>query len=91
VTNGIVDYEEVYEIDAASFERYRADLASALPFVERWRKPQEDEHLILQPGRWRGTASEPEPAAGRQPSSGSSCRPRRGRRGPSGRRTPLQR
>ena len=56
VTNGIVDYEEVYEIDAASFERYRADLASALPFVERCRNRQEDEHLILQPGRWRGTA-----------------------------------
>jgi hypothetical protein len=56
VSNGMVDYEEYYEIDKPTFERYRADLDSARDFVERARKRQEDERLIVKPGSNRGTA-----------------------------------
>ena len=56
VSNGMVDYEEYYEIDQPTFERYRTDLGSARDFVERCRKRQEDDRLIVKPGRNRGTA-----------------------------------
>ena len=56
VSNGMVDYEEYYEIDKPTFERYRADLGSARDFVERARKREEDDRLIVKPGRNRGTA-----------------------------------
>jgi hypothetical protein len=56
VSNGMVDYEEYYEIDKPTFERYRADLDSARDLVERARKRQEDERLIVKPGSNRGTA-----------------------------------
>ena len=56
VSNGMVDYEEYYEIDKATFDQYRADLGSARDFVERCRKRQEDDKLIVKPGRNRGTA-----------------------------------
>ena len=56
VSNSMVDYEEYYEIDKDTFERYRADLGSARDFVERCRKRQEDDRLIVKPGRNRGTA-----------------------------------
>jgi hypothetical protein len=56
VSNGMVDYEEYYEIDQPTFERYRADLGSARDLVERARQRQEDDRLIVKPGRNRGTA-----------------------------------
>jgi hypothetical protein len=56
VSNSMIDYEEYYEIDKATFDRYRADLGSARDFVERCRKRQEDDKLIVKPGRNRGTA-----------------------------------
>jgi len=56
VSNGMVDYEEYYEIDQPTFERYRTDLGSARDFVDRCRKRQEDDRLIVKPGRNRGTA-----------------------------------
>jgi hypothetical protein len=56
-TNGIVDYSEYYEIDKDSFERYRADLDSALPFVVRCRSRQEDPRLMYQPSTRRGSAT----------------------------------
>jgi hypothetical protein len=56
VSNGIVDYEEYYEIDLLAFEHYRADPDSALEFVERCRMRQMDDRLIVKPGRNRGTA-----------------------------------
>jgi len=56
VSNGMVDYEEYYEIDKATFDQYRADLGSARDFVERCRRRQEDDKLIVKPGRNRGTA-----------------------------------
>jgi hypothetical protein len=56
VSNGLVDYEEHYEIDEASFLRFRDDLATARPFVERCRNRQEDGRLIVEPGADRGSA-----------------------------------
>jgi hypothetical protein len=56
VSNGLVDYEEYYEIDAAAFARYRDDPKAALGFVERCRHREEDQRLIVQPGTKRGSA-----------------------------------
>jgi hypothetical protein len=54
VTNGIIDYCEYYEIDKDMFERYCADLDSALPFVIRCRNRLEDPRLMFQPSTRRG-------------------------------------
>ena len=56
VSNGLVDYEEYYEIDKPTFERYRADLDSALELVQRARRRELDDRLIVKPGSNRGTA-----------------------------------
>jgi len=56
VSNGMVDYEEHYEIDRATFELFRRDPNAALPFVARCKKRELDELLIIQPGTNRGTA-----------------------------------
>jgi len=56
VSNGMVDYEEYYEIDQSTFERYRTDPESARDFVGRCRKREMDDRLIVKPGRNRGTA-----------------------------------
>lgn len=57
VANRMVDYEEYYEIDRATYERYRAEPEAAIPFLERCRKQEVDELLILKPGTDRGVAS----------------------------------
>ena len=56
VSNGLVDYEEYYELDRATYERYLADPKTALPFVQRCRAREEDARLIVKPGSNRGTA-----------------------------------
>jgi hypothetical protein len=56
VANGIVDYEEYYEVDREAFLRYRRDPQSALPFAERCRNRDADDALIIKPGRNRGVA-----------------------------------
>lgn len=56
VSNGLVDYEEYYEIDRATFELFQRDLSVALEFVERCRRRELDQLLIVQPGTNRGTA-----------------------------------
>lgn len=55
VTNGMVDYEEFYEIDRLEFERFMADTDTALAFVERCRRREADDRLIHQPSIERGT------------------------------------
>jgi len=57
VSNRMVDYEEAYEVDRATFERYRADPASALEFVTRCRNRELDHLLRDQPGADRGIPS----------------------------------
>ena len=55
VSNGMIEYEEYYEIDQAMFDQFKADLDSALPFVERVRNRLEDPRLMYQPSTKRGT------------------------------------
>lgn len=54
VSNRLVDYEEYYEIDKDTFERYQSDMCAALPLVERCRQRKADDLLILKPGTDRG-------------------------------------
>ncbi len=56
VSNGLVDYEEYYELDRATYDRYHADPKGALAFVARCRAREEDARLIVKPGSNRGTA-----------------------------------
>lgn len=56
VSLGMVDYEEYYAIDRATFERFEQDLQAALEFVTRARKRELDQLLIMKPGKNRGTA-----------------------------------
>ncbi|BAQ77753.1 uncharacterized protein POS17_6059 [Pseudomonas sp. Os17] len=56
VSLGVVDYEEYYAIDRATFERFEQDLPAALAFVTRARRRELDQLLIIQPGKNRGTA-----------------------------------
>jgi len=55
VSNRMVDYVEYYEIDQQTYERYLADLPSALPFVVECKRHQHDDLLLFQPGSDRGT------------------------------------
>jgi len=57
VSNGLVEYEEYYEIDADAFAHYSKAPKAALDFVERCRKHEEDRRLIYQPGTKRGSAT----------------------------------
>ncbi len=54
VNNGLVDYEEYYEIDRAQFERYRLQPELALDLVMRARRRDADDLLIVKPGTRRG-------------------------------------
>ncbi|PUA44574.1 hypothetical protein C5U62_14375 [Pseudomonas protegens] len=56
VSLGVVDYEEYYAIDRATFERFEQDLPAALAFVTRVRRRELDRLLIIQPGTNRGSA-----------------------------------
>lgn len=55
VSNGMVDYEEYYEIDEAAFETYRIDMKAAMNLVLRCRNREADDLLMIQPGKDRGT------------------------------------
>jgi len=54
VTNGIVDYEENYELTREQYEHFLADHAAALAFVEEARKHEHDDLLMQKPGWNRG-------------------------------------
>lgn len=54
VSNGMVDCEEYYEIDQATFDHFGVDADAALAFVQRCRRREEDDRLIVKPGRIRG-------------------------------------
>ncbi|AZD83093.1 MULTISPECIES: hypothetical protein [Pseudomonas] len=57
VSNRMIDYEEYFEIDKTSFDLYINNPTSALSFVERCRKREVDNLLIIQPGIDRGVAT----------------------------------
>ncbi|MDU8501499.1 hypothetical protein RYB01_20250 [Pseudomonas syringae] len=56
VSNGLVDYEEYYEIDKASFDLFQADLKAADAFAVTCRRRERDDLMIQKPGVKRGTA-----------------------------------
>lgn len=56
VSNGLVDYEEFYEIDRNSFDSFQSDMNVALAFVIRCRKREVDDLLFHKPGSNRGVA-----------------------------------
>jgi len=56
VSNAMVDYEEYYEIDHPTFDRFQKNLEQALAFVSLCRQRKVDELLMVQPGENRVTA-----------------------------------
>jgi hypothetical protein len=55
VSNGVVDYEEYYELDSTRYVELLAHPLSALPFVAECRRRQHDDLLLQRPGSNRGT------------------------------------
>lgn len=55
VSNGLVDYEEFYELSRREYERFLADPKEAARFAEQCRRHTEDDRLIQKPGWNRGT------------------------------------
>ncbi|HEX3298044.1 MAG TPA: HEAT repeat domain-containing protein [Nocardioides sp.] len=54
VSHGLVYYEEYFEIDLPTFERYCADPESAREFVARCDRREMDDRLIFSPTKSRG-------------------------------------
>jgi hypothetical protein len=52
--NGVVSYDEWYEVDGQDFERYRSDPALAFDLVARCKRRELDHLLLIPPGRVRG-------------------------------------
>ena len=55
VSNGIVDYEEYYELTPNQYRQFLRDPADALDFVEACRRREHDDLLLQRPGSNRGT------------------------------------
>ena len=55
VSNGIVDYEEYYEVTAGQFQEFSGDRDAAFSFAESCRRHEQDDLLIQEPGSNRGT------------------------------------
>lgn len=55
VSNGLVDYEEYYEISESQYRLFLADPPSAAQFADSCRRHEQDELLIQKPGSNRGT------------------------------------
>lgn len=54
VRNSLVEYDEWYEVDDDTFERFQADPTLAHEFVARAKRREIDHLLLLQPGADRG-------------------------------------
>jgi hypothetical protein len=54
VSNPYTDYEEYYEVDRPTFDRFAADPAEAREFVDMAQSRELDHLLLLPPGRLRG-------------------------------------
>jgi hypothetical protein len=55
VSNGLVDYEEYYELSQGQYDDFLRDSAAAIEFVEACRRREHDDLLLQQPGNNRGT------------------------------------
>jgi hypothetical protein len=54
VRNSMVEYEESYEVDRGTFDRYEAEPTLAHDFVEKAKRRELDHLLLLPPGADRG-------------------------------------
>lgn len=57
VSNGLVDYEEYYRLDAILMAALEQQLRPITSFVEECRKHDHDDKLIVEPGSLRGSPS----------------------------------
>ncbi|WP_081292887.1 hypothetical protein [Mycobacterium colombiense] len=55
VSNGIVDYEEYYELTPDQYQQFLGDRKTAVEFIEACRRHEHDDLLLQQPGNNRGT------------------------------------
>jgi hypothetical protein len=55
VSNGIVDYEEYYELTREQYDTFLRDSAAAIEFIEACRRREHDDLLLQRPGNNRGT------------------------------------
>jgi hypothetical protein len=55
VSNGIVDYEEYYELTRDQYLEFLQDPSAAIEFIEACRRRQHDDLLLQRPGNNRGT------------------------------------
>ncbi|MCU9949184.1 hypothetical protein [Pseudomonas sp. PDM13] len=56
VSNGLVDYEEYYEVNKATFDLLENDVEAAIEFARRCKNREMDDLLMVKPGKLRGTA-----------------------------------
>ncbi len=54
VTNKMTEYDEWYEVDKATFEKFKADPTLAHDMVEQAKRREIDHLLLLKPGADRG-------------------------------------
>lgn len=55
VSNGLVEYEEHYELTADERERFSASFVQMRELAERCRSHNNDDRLIIEPGMKRGS------------------------------------
>ncbi|WP_082939343.1 hypothetical protein [Mycobacterium sp. 852002-30065_SCH5024008] len=55
VSNGIVDYEEYFELTPDQYHRFLGDREAAIKFIEACRRREHDDLLLQKPGSNRGT------------------------------------
>lgn len=55
VSNGLVDYEEYYELSKEEYDAFLRDRDAAVEFVEACRRREHDDLLLQKPGKNRGT------------------------------------
>uniref|UniRef100_UPI003569ADFA hypothetical protein n=1 Tax=Mycobacterium marinum TaxID=1781 RepID=UPI003569ADFA len=55
VSNGIVDYEEYYELTRDQYDYFLRDSSAAIAFIEACRRREHDDLLLQRPGSNRGT------------------------------------
>jgi len=54
VSNGIVDYEEYYELTQDQYREFLRDKETAIDFIEACRRREHDDLLLQKPGSNRG-------------------------------------
>jgi len=55
VSNGLVEYEEYYELTKEEFDRFSNGVAEMRRFAEQCRLRKADDRLIMKPGSKRGS------------------------------------